>query len=254
MTDAVQRREAWQDGDAAASYERTRPGYPRAAVDWVLAGAGRPVGRVLDVGAGTGKLTRTLLELGLAVVAVDPSAGMLGVLEAALPGVEYHLGAAEQVPLADDSVDAVVCGQAWHWVDPARALPEVARVVRPGGVFGVLWNLRDERIDWVAALGDALDSHEDTAGSFADRPTPPVLGASFGPPEVELFEHAQLLAPADLPRLASSRSDVLIRDPADRERVLARVADLARTHPDLAGRDVVELPYRTVAWRARVTP
>lgn len=238
----------------AAAYERTRPGYPRAAVDWLLAGAGRPVHRVVDVGAGTGKLTRTLVELGLDAVAVDPSAGMLRVLGGALPGVGCRQGTAEQLPLADHAVDAVLCGQAWHWVDPARALPEVARVLRPGGVLGLLWNLRDERIAWVAALGDALDNHEDTVGAFADQLAPPVLGAPFGQPELLVVEHAQALSPADLAGLALSRSDVLTREPADRERVLSQVADLARTHPDLAGRDVVELPYRTVAWRARAAP
>src|SRR3954463_6996445 len=136
-------------GDAAALYERARPGYPQGALDWLLPAGAR---RVLDLGAGTGKLTRLLVERGLDVVAVEPLAGMRAQFARMLPGVPLLDGTAEALPLADASVDAVVLGQAWHWVDPDLASPEVARVLVPGGRLGLVWNLRDPRAAWVAEL------------------------------------------------------------------------------------------------------
>ncbi len=121
-------------GVAASVYERARPDYPEAAVDWLLP-SGSP--RVLDLGAGTGKLTRMIAAGGAEVTAVDPSAGMLERLRRALPDVPALTGTAEQIPLDDGAVDAVLVGQAWHWVDVSRASAEVARVLRPGGRLGL---------------------------------------------------------------------------------------------------------------------
>jgi SAM-dependent methyltransferase len=136
-------------GAAASIYDRARPGYPDAAVDWLL-----PVGQpqVVDLGAGTGKLTRLIADRGVDVTAVEPSDGMREQLQSALPGVPALAGSAEEMPLADESVDAVLVAQAWHWVDLPRASAEVARVLRPGGRLGLLWNHRDERVDWVNEL------------------------------------------------------------------------------------------------------
>ncbi len=108
---------------------------------------------VLDLGAGTGKLTTRLVERGLDVIAVDPIAEMLDVLRATLPDTPALLGTAEQIPLRDNSVDAVLVAQAWHWFDPERAVAEVARVLRPGGRLGLVWNIRDERLGWVKEFG-----------------------------------------------------------------------------------------------------
>src|SRR3954454_13116307 len=119
-------------GPAAADYERVRPSYPGSAVAWLV---GTEPQRVLDLGAGTGKLTRVIVALGHDVVAVEPLPEMRAELSAALPTVETHAGSAEAIPLADASVDAVVVGQAFHWFDQARAVPELARVLRPGGVL-----------------------------------------------------------------------------------------------------------------------
>ena len=134
-------------GSAAAAYERGRPSYPPEAIDWLLPRGAR---HVLDLGAGTGKLTTRLVERGLDVVAVDPIPDMLEVLRTSLPETRALLGTAEEIPLEDNSVDAVLVAQAWHWVDPERAIPEVARVLRPGGrwVFSVThpvrWCLPDD--------------------------------------------------------------------------------------------------------------
>ena len=144
-------------GAEAAAYERGRPSYPPEAIDWLLPSDSRDV---LDLGAGTGKLTTRLVERGLDVIAVDPIAEMLEVLSNSLPETPALLGTAEEIPLPDDSVDAVLVAQAWHWFDPERAVKEVARVLRPGGRVGLVWNTRDERLGWVKDLGRII-GHED---------------------------------------------------------------------------------------------
>lgn len=136
-------------GAAADAYERGRPGYPAEAVAWLLERAGAHP-RVADIGAGTGKLTRVVAEHAGGVVAVDPDAAMLAALRRALPGVETLVGAAEDVNLPDESLDAVVLGQAWHWVDPVAGSAEVGRILKPGGTLGLVWNLRDTDVPWVA--------------------------------------------------------------------------------------------------------
>src|SRR3954452_2306324 len=140
-------------GAAAQVYERARPGYPPEAVDLLLAPGAR---RVADVGAGTGKFSRLLVAAGLDVVAVEPDARMRAELARVLPGVPVLEGSAEALPLEDSGVDAVVVAQAWHWVDPARALPEVARVLSPGGGLGVVWNERTLGEPWVDSLEELL--------------------------------------------------------------------------------------------------
>jgi len=240
---------AWTTGDPPDTYERGRLGYPLEAVRWGLAGASRPVRRVLDVGAGTGKLTRTLADLDLDVVAVDPSALMLNGLAVALPEVERRVGTAEELPLEDASVDAVTCGQAWPWVDAARGAAEVARVLRPGGVLALMWNLRDESEPWVVAFSAVWDVQKSAGQKLHEQP--PELGPLLTAPERHEVRHRQSISPADLRDMSLSRWHVLQRDPADRERVLARVHELAETPPDLGGREAVDLPYLTVTWRSR---
>jgi SAM-dependent methyltransferase len=123
-------------------YERGRPDYPGAAIDALLEALGSPA-RVVDVGAGTGKLTRPLLARGLQVVAVEPAAAMRETLARIAPGAAIHAATAEALPLPDGSVDAVVAGQAFHWFATADALAEFARVLTPAGRLGLVWNRRD---------------------------------------------------------------------------------------------------------------
>jgi SAM-dependent methyltransferase len=138
----------------AADYERYRPDYPEEALRWAADRLGLAAGaRVLDVGAGTGKLTRGLVALGFRAVAVEPGAPMLDQLRRAVPESEAHEGPAEAIPLPDESVDAAFAGQAFHWFDPQRALPELHRVIRPGGGLALLWNWWDERDPLQAELG-----------------------------------------------------------------------------------------------------
>ena len=149
-------------GSVAAAYAEHRPGYPVAAVRWCVAPVGRDIGslRVLDLGAGTGKLTALLAELGAEVTAVEPDTAMREELARQLSSARALAGSAEQIPLPDASVDAVLCGQSMHWFDLSRALPEISRVLVPGGTLGALWNSDDDRVPWVAGL-------QDTAGGAA---------------------------------------------------------------------------------------
>lgn len=231
---------------AALVYERARPSYPPAALGWLL--ADMPV-RVLDIGAGTGKLTRGLVALGHQVVAVEPLAQMRALLADAVPQAELLAGTAEELPLADRSVDAVVAGQAFHWFDPARALPEIARVLRPGGPLGLVWNILDDRVPWVARFAD-LSAAEDRFSAAVRRSDPPVPpGAAFDPPVRRLVEHPVRCDTERLVDLVASRSQTILLGAAEREALLERVRRLAATHPDLAGSATFDLTYVTDVWR-----
>ena len=246
--------ERWQAraasfGAVAGAYERGRPPYPAAAVDWLI-----PPGaaQVLDLGAGTGKLTRQLAGRGLDVTAVEPSEGMREQLRRAVPGVPVREGTAERIPLPGGSVDAVLVAQAWHWVDPARAVPEVARVLRPGGQLGLLWNIRDERADWVAGLGAILRRSDGTHAVSSTVSAAPTVGPPFGPLERRDVGWVHHLSPDALVDMVSSRSYVSTLPAADHEKLLNELRHLMRTHPSLAGAGEIALPYVTRCWRARL--
>jgi SAM-dependent methyltransferase len=226
-------------GPVADIYHRGRPSYPAEALDWLLP-PGTP--RVVDLGAGTGKLTRQIHDRGLAVTAVDPSDGMLGQLRAVLPGVPALLGTAEAIPLPDDTADAILVAQAWHWVDPVHAVGEVARVLTPGGRLGLIWNLRDEEIGWVRRLGEIIGSED------RDRQT--TVGPPFGPIETRHFAWSQTLGPERLIDLVASRSGVILLPGDERAALLGEVRRLIATHPDLVGRTEFTLPYITECVRA----
>jgi SAM-dependent methyltransferase len=229
-------------GPAARTYERGRPTYPAAALDWLLP-AGRP--RVLDLGAGTGKLTRSLLDRDLPVTAVEPSPGMLDELRRVLPGVPAHQGSAESIPLPDASVDVVLVAQAWHWVDVERAAPEIARVLSPGGRLGILWNVRDEAsAEWVHRLGSIIDS--------AEQSRDPSVGPPFAPVETAAFTWTDRVTPEGLLDLVASRSRVILLPPDERAALLAQVRQLVATHPALVGRTGFDLPYVTECARTQL--
>ncbi|SCF35168.1 class I SAM-dependent methyltransferase [Micromonospora mirobrigensis] len=243
MTDPTQ---ALSFGVAAAEYDRFRPRYPRAALRWALDGRPAPA-RVVDLGAGTGILTRGVLELGHQVVPVEPDPGMRAQLAAATFGTAALAGSAESVPLPDGAADAVLVGQACHWFDREKAHPEIARVLRPGGTFAPVWNLRDERISWVAEL-TRIAHLGDNAASVVDRYTD--FGPDFEPPEVGEFEHRTTLTPTEVIAMLHTRSYWLTATPSEQQRIDHELADLFRTHPDLADKQGVDLPYRTIVLRA----
>ncbi|MBA0045658.1 class I SAM-dependent methyltransferase [Mycobacteroides sp. LB1] len=228
-------------GSQAVAYERGRPSYPPEAIDWLLPAGTRDV---LDLGAGTGKLTTRLVERGLNVVAVDPLAEMLEVLSQSLPDTPALLGTAEEIPLPDNSVDTVLVAQAWHWVDPERAIPEVARVLRPGGRLGLVWNTRDERLGWVADLGKIIGSEDDPFNHAVSLPTP------FTGQERHQVEWTSYLTPQALLDMVASRSYCITAPEAARKKTLQQVRELLTTHPALAQSTGLALPYVTVSIRA----
>jgi SAM-dependent methyltransferase len=202
---------------------------------------------VLDLGAGTGKLTTRLVERGLHVVAVDPLAEMLEVLRQSLPDTPALLGTAEEIPLGDNSVDAVLVAQAWHWFNPERAIPEVARVLRPGGRLGLVWNTRDERLGWVRELGRIIGRDGDPVRDKVTLPEP------FTGLELHHVEWTSYLTPQALIDLVASRS-YCITSPAEvRTKTLDQVRELLATHPVLANSAGLALPYVTVCVRATLS-
>lgn len=227
-------------GEEAAAYERGRPTYPPEAIDWLLPAAAVDV---LDLGAGTGKLTVRLAERGLSVTAVDPIPEMLEVLSNSLPSVPALLGSAEDIPLPDNSVDAVLVAQAWHWFDPDRAAAEVARVLRPGGRLGLVWNIRDERLGWVKDLNRIIGSeHDPTSRS--------TLCSRFTDVQTRQVEWTSYLTPQALIDLVASRSYCITSPTEVRSRVLGRVRELLATHPALVNSTGLALPYVTHCIRA----
>ena len=246
--------ERWQAraasfGAVAGAYERGRPPYPAEAIDWLVpAGAAQ----ILDLGAGTGKLTRQLTGRGLDVTAVEPSEGMREQLRRVVPGARTLDGTAERIPLPDGCVDAVLVAQAWHWVDPARAVPEVARVLKPGGQLGLLWNIRDERADWVAGLSAILRQSDGAHAASSTVSAAPPVGPPFGPLERRDVGWVHHLSPGALVDMVSSRSYVSTLPAADHEKLLNELRHLLLTHPSLAGAGEIALPYVTRCWRTRL--
>lgn len=237
-------------GTAADAYESGRPDYPREAVDWMLAPVrhhGRAL-RVADVGAGTGKLTRTIVETSAEVVAIDPDPNMLAALREHVHGVPTFVGTAERMPLPDASVDAVLLGQAWHWVDTAAASIEAARVLRSGGVLGLVWNLRDESVPWIAQLTEAM------RGSHAERMIADGavhVGEPFAGLDEETWRWTRTLGRSAFVDMVSSRSYVITASDDERARILTGVGELfdANRRIDADGVEVVDIPYVTRAYR-----
>ena len=211
-------RRALSFGAAAQAYAAARPSYPVEAVRFVLPEGAR---RVLDLGAGTGKLTSVLLDLGLEVVAVEPDDAMRALVD---PRAEVLAGTAEDVPAADGSVDAVVVGQAWHWFDEATALASVRRVVRPGGTLGLLWNVLDDSDGWPRELAQLIGMEDRL--SLVNRADTSPTAVTSGTWRRELFRHEQ---PADAELVTAnlqSRSIVIVMPEAEREAHLARARAL----------------------------
>ncbi|WP_100811454.1 MULTISPECIES: class I SAM-dependent methyltransferase [unclassified Microbacterium] len=246
MTDREQMSTSF--GRAAATYEAGRPEYPAEAVEWMLEPVeSRTPLEVADVGAGTGKLTRAVLATGAEVVAIDPDPAMLEQLRAGLSEVRTVEGTAERMPLPDASVDAVVLGQAWHWVDPGAGSTEIGRVLRPGGVLGLIWNIRDEGVPWVARLTEIMH------GSNAEQLIAdggPRVAAPFAGLERRERAWSRRMSRETLLEMVRSRSYVITAEPADRARIERQVLAHIAAHPSPAADGSIEMPYVTHAFRA----
>ena len=234
-------------GPVAAAYDRGRPGFPAGAAHWLV---GRETATVLELGAGTGKLTRELVALGHDVHATDPDADMLGVLQKALPDVPTSVAGAEEIPLPDRSVDVVVAAQAFHWFDHEQALPEIARVLRPGGHVAVCWNEHDARIPWVRKLWNILVSQPQLKEATDSSIDALVQSDLFGFVDDQSFAHWQHVDRDSIIDLVGSRSYVSTLEVDEREALLDRVRALYDDYG--RGMDGMKLPYDCLCYRARV--
>lgn len=237
-------------GTEAAAYDRGRPGYPADAVEWILTHAATDDGAlpdVVDLGAGTGKFTAGLVGRAASVTAVEPDALMRERLETNLPGVVAIDGSAERIPLGDDSADVVTMAQAWHWVDVPASSTEIARILRPGGVLALVWNVRDTATSWVQDLTEVIGSS--IAEEF-DTVEPP-LGEALTRDAYAEFRWSNPVDRDALVALVASRSSVIAMDETERTALWSNLDALLTTHPDLAGRTVFDLPYVTRVTIAR---
>lgn len=249
-------RRASSFGAAAGQYAQHRPDYAEAAIRWCLApvSGAQPV-RVVDLGAGTGILTGALARLGADVVAVEPDQAMLAELRRQLPGVRATEGSAEALPLPDRSVDAVLCGQAMHWFDMDRALPEIARVLTPGGMLAGLWNVDDDRVGWVAGLaaisksGTTLSRWRATPEADTEQGALRAGSSWFAPVEEREFGHGQRRSADSLVAAIATFSRMLVMDGAERARTLATIRDFLHRQPETSAGEFT-LPLVTVALRA----
>jgi SAM-dependent methyltransferase len=236
-------------GAVSDHYDEYRPGPAPDVLDWLLAPASRDV---LDVGAGTGALTRLLVARGLRVTAVEPDRRMRGTLADRVAGASILDGSAEHLPVADASQDAVLAHSAWHWVDAGRAVPEVARVLRPGGRLAVAWTRLDREVAWVAELNHRIRLGLPSTGS-GWRPHTFGLpdGAPFEPPagphEIRFerrFTRAQLLG------LAGTYSAVIVLPDDERAAMLERLRDELDADPRLGGAEGIDVPLVSRCWLA----
>ncbi len=237
MTDRETRRLSF--GSVAEDYDRYRPAPPPQALDWLIPDG---AAAILDLAAGTGLVTRELTGRARRVVAVEPDGRMRAVLAARCPEAEVLAGRGEDIPLPDASVDAVVISAAWHWLDPALAVPEITRVLRPGGRLGVLWTSRDDRVPWVAEFNAlARESREadrpegQPGGDPAERRRrrrvefPP--GTPLSPPEERLVEFSVPMSRGELAGLLGTYSGIITLEPERRAAFSQRVRDFLDRQP-----------------------
>ena len=254
MTSQVDRAvRARSFGAIADDYNRLRPSPAPDAVDWLVP-AGAEV--VVDLAAGTGLLTRALAQRVGKVVAVEPDERMAAVLRANSPGIEVLQGVGESIPLPDASADGLFISSAWHWMKPELAVPEIARVLRDGGRFGLIWTSRDRETGWVREM-DAFRA----AFAAQDQPDQPRRrhrhvelpeGSPFTEPETGTFTYVRPMPVDDVVAMMATYSGVITASPAERQAVLERLrAELAEHFPDATQ---VDVPIRSLCWRADRLP
>jgi SAM-dependent methyltransferase len=240
-------------GRVAGSYDRVRPGPASAAVDWLLPAGGAEV--AVDLAAGTGLFTRAIEGRVTQVVAVEPDERMREILAARSPGARVLDGRAEAMPLPDAWADAVLVSTAWHWFDPGRAVPEIARVLKDGGRLGIVWTSRDRDEDWIAELDllpDSRDSEPRTVGQVREQllrhhavTLPP--GAPFGVVQTASFGFSRTLTVDDTLDWLATSSGFITAEASHREDRLARLRRALTGHCDATGQ--VEMPLRSWCWR-----
>jgi SAM-dependent methyltransferase len=254
---AASRDRASAFGSVADDYDRWRPGPSPAVVDWLLPAEPR---RVVDIGAGTGALSRLLVGRVRDLVAVEPDARMREVLARNVPEATVLEGQGERIPVEDVSADAVVVSSAWHWMDVDATIAEVARVLRPRGVLGVVWSGVDWRGDWFTQLrGTVRTDSSEPAGlltSLIDQETPGdenVLrlpdAAPFEPPEQRWLSWEQPMSADQLVGMLGTFSGVIVLSDEQRHQVLDEARTFLRRYAGLEGDATVVLPFRANCWR-----
>ncbi len=229
-------------GSVAAEYAEFRPSYPADAVEWL---AGHAPAQVLELGAGTGKLTERLVALGHDVTATDPSEQMLDLLAQAVPRARCTTCSAEDLPMANASFDVVVVAQAFHWFDRERALPEIARVLRPGGVLAVVWNRADQKVPWVRKVFSLIGWGDNNANRD------PVADSDlFAPSADRVVRHWQSMDRRSLLGFCSSQSAVATMSEGSRREVLDQVGAIYDSYG--RGPDGMLLPWNTYCYRSKV--
>jgi ubiquinone/menaquinone biosynthesis C-methylase UbiE len=229
-------------------YEAARPSYPPDAVGWFVENLRlEPGGRVADVAAGTGKLTRLLMPTGAELLAVEPVPGMRATFRRLLPEVPLVAATAEAMPFRAAALDAITVAQAWHWFDHDRATAEAARVLRPGGRLGLVWNARDRTEPWVDEVWSIMDRVEKHAPwrdheNWRDSAMRAMPG--FGALHDAQFRHMQRITPEGVVQRVASVSHVAVLAEPEQAKVLAEVREVLTTHPAVRGRETVEIPYR----------
>jgi SAM-dependent methyltransferase len=240
---------------AVEPYRRGRPGYPDDAVAYLIRELGIGPGRtVVELGAGTEKLTERLVPTGARIVAVEPVAAMRAALAAACPTVEVLDGTAEAIPVGDATADAVAAAQSFHWFDGDLALREIHRVLRPDGRLGLIWNVRDEASDWAERLTAIFDRLSGDGPRYRDKRWRDAFARTslFGPLHHQVAYHVHVVSRAEFLDRVLSGSYVASAPEADRRRVVDEVTELLERDPELAGRERIPIPYRTdVYWTAR---
>jgi SAM-dependent methyltransferase len=232
----------------ADAYERGRPGFPDDAMVALARECGiEPGRRVVDLAAGTGKLTRQLMPFGAELIAVEPVESMRRVFAERLPDVPVLDGTAEALPFEDGSVDAVVASQAFHWFDPAAAPREIHRALVPFGALGLVWNVRGESVPWVARVTELMESYRGDTPSFRTGNWRKGLedGGLFTPLRLLEFLYEQVMTVDGLVDRVLSVSFMAALPEGERTEVAARVRRLVADEPDLRGRETFPLPYRT---------
>ena len=236
----------------AVTYAQGRPDYPRQLTGWLTEALHISAqSTVIDLGAGTGKFTRLLSSLAPTLIAVEPVAAMGAQLAKLLPDVRLVDGTAESIPLATASADALVCAQAFHWFSTRAALAEIHRVLKPDGRLGLVWNVRDESVDWVAAITEIITPYEgDTPRFHTGRWREAFTGEFFSDPEMICFPYSHVGSPQEviMDRFLSV-SFIAALPAAQKARVTEQLRTLIDTHPALKGRDTVAFPYQTQAYR-----
>jgi SAM-dependent methyltransferase len=232
----------------ADAYSRGRPDYPPEAVDWLRSDLHLAPGKtVVDLGSGTGKFLKTLRETGAKLIAIEPVAAMREKLREKNPDVDAREGTAEAIPLPDAGVDALVCAQAFHWFANSRALAEIQRVLKPGGFLGLIWNVRDESVDWVAEITRIITPHEGDAPRYHTGEWRKMFPADgFGPLQQKRFPWRHSGAPENVivDRTCSS-SFIAALPRAEHAAVAKALRELIARTPALAGHETVDYPYVT---------